>query len=92
MLLEGLCGATYDEIVADYMLTYENYYGITKESSPKKYEAILYLHLDDMLEYLTHAEDGADLSKVDFAPYAREYLKKGGMTDEQIDALIAHIT
>ena len=91
-LLESLCGATYDEIVADYMLTYENYYGITKESSPKKYEAILYLHLDDMLEYLTHAEDGADLSKVDFAPYAREYLKKGGMTDEQIDALIAHIT
>ena len=91
-LLEGLCGATYDEIVADYMLTYENYYGITKEGSPEKCETIMYLNLDDMLEYLAHAEDGADLSKVDFAPYAREYLKNGGMTDEQIDALVARIT
>ena len=25
-LLEGLCGATYEEIVADYLITYYNYY------------------------------------------------------------------
>ena len=33
-LLEALCGASYEEIVADYMVTYENYYGITKENAP----------------------------------------------------------
>ena len=27
-LLEGLCGATYEEIVADYLVTYDNYYDI----------------------------------------------------------------
>ncbi len=27
--LEGLCGATYEEMVADYLITYNNYYGVT---------------------------------------------------------------
>ena len=31
LLLEALCGATYEEIVADYMITYDNYYQITAE-------------------------------------------------------------
>ncbi|MBR0045508.1 MAG: tyrosine-protein phosphatase [Bacteroidaceae bacterium] len=30
-LLEGLCGATYEEIAADYLVTYKNYYRITPE-------------------------------------------------------------
>ena len=34
-------GATYDEVVADYMVTYYNYYGVTKEAEPAKYDAIL---------------------------------------------------
>ena len=31
LLLEALCGASYEEIVDDYMITYDNYYQITKE-------------------------------------------------------------
>ena len=34
LLLEALAGATFDEIETDYMKTYENYYGITKQSEP----------------------------------------------------------
>ena len=30
-LLEGLCGATYEEIVDDYLVTYDNYYHKTPE-------------------------------------------------------------
>ena len=31
LLLEALCGASYEEIVDDYMITYDNYYEIKKE-------------------------------------------------------------
>jgi len=31
LLLEALCGASYEKIVGDYMITYDNYYQITKE-------------------------------------------------------------
>ncbi|MBR1543300.1 MAG: tyrosine-protein phosphatase, partial [Muribaculaceae bacterium] len=30
-LLEGLCGASYDEIVADYLVTYNNYYEVSPD-------------------------------------------------------------
>ncbi|WP_315572647.1 hypothetical protein [Lancefieldella rimae] len=29
--LEALCGASYDEMLDDYMISYDNYYGINKE-------------------------------------------------------------
>ena len=31
LLLEALCGASYEEIVDDYMITYDNYYQISKD-------------------------------------------------------------
>ena len=74
------------------MLTFENYYGITKESDPTKYEAILHLNLDGMLSFLADAEDGTDLTSIDYSGHARAYLKGGGMTDEQIDALVARLS
>ncbi|MBR1827892.1 MAG: tyrosine-protein phosphatase [Atopobiaceae bacterium] len=92
MLLEALCGASYDEIADDYMTTFANYYGITKESDPTKYNAIVHLNLDGMLSFIAEAGDSSDLTSLDYAPYARHYLKRGGMTDEQIDALIAKIS
>jgi len=91
-LLEALCGASYDEMVIDYMATFENYYGITKQGDPTKYDAIVHLNLDGMLAFLAGADDGTDLSSIDYAPFARQYLKNGGMTDEQVDALIARIS
>lgn len=29
--LEALCGTSYDEMLDDYMISYDNYYGINKE-------------------------------------------------------------
>ena len=92
-LLEALCGATYDEIVADYMITYDNYYGITKESAPDKYNAIVDLNINGMLAFLAGVDDKAtDLRTISYADPARNYLKSGGMSDEQIDALVARIS
>ena len=92
VLLEALCGATYDEMLTDYMETYTNYYKFTKESEPEKYAAISGLNLDGMLRYLADVDDDADLSKIDFIEPARNYLLKGGMTNDQIDALIKCLT
>ena len=91
-LLEALCGATYDEMLADYMITFDNYYGINKESDPSKYEAIAHLNLDGMLRFLAGADENADLTTIDYTDHARDYLRYGGMTDGQIDALIAKLT
>lgn len=94
ILLEALAGATYDELQADYMTTYANYYGITKESDPDKYEAISSLNLDGMLGFLAGVDENAedvDLRSLAYSGPARRYLLKGGMTEEQIDALVARI-
>ena len=92
MLIEALAGASYDEIVEDYMITYDNYYGITRESDPEKFDAIYGLNFDGMMRYLAEADDGADLSTIDYAEPVRNYLRRGGMTDEQIDVLVEKLT
>ncbi|MBR3212550.1 MAG: tyrosine-protein phosphatase [Firmicutes bacterium] len=91
MLIEALCGAGYDEIVDDYMVTYANYYKITEKSDPEKYGLILEKNLIDML-YVVAGDASADLRTVDLSACAREYLKGCGMTEEQIDAFRARFT
>lgn len=92
-LLEALCGASYEEIVADYMITYENYYGITKESAPDSYNAIAGLNIDGMLAFLAGVDDStADLRTLSYEEPARNYLKAASMSDEQINALAARLT
>lgn len=86
ILLEALAGATYDELVADYMQTYKNYYKITKEKEPKMYKQIVDLKFDEALKAFSNGSQSSDL-KSD----ARSYLLSGGMTNEEIDALIAKI-
>ncbi len=89
-LAEALAGASYDEIVDDYMTTYENYYGITKASDPERYDAIKTLNIDGMLTYL--AGCGAEeLPSADLSQGARKYLLNAGMSDEQIDAFLEKI-
>ena len=91
MLIEALAGASYQEIADDYMLTYDNYYQINQQSDPEKYQIILEKNLDAMI--ITVIGDSAvDYKTVNLAPYAEAYVKKGGMTDEQLQAFMARIT
>ena len=87
LLLESLCGADYDELKNDYMLTYENYYGISKEKTPERYDAFVKLKLNDILEFFADTEDEATLLTADYYHCARRYLESGGMSSEEIDAL-----
>ena len=92
LLLEALAGASFDEIETDYMKTYDNYYGISKQSDPAKYDALKELRLMDMLLWLTDLPEGTDLRGMSFAEAAAGYLSAAGMTDPEIAALVAAIT
>lgn len=91
ILLEALCGAEYDELEKDYMLTYDNYYGISEQSDPEKYTEIRELKLDDMLEYLS-GSSGEALRSMDYTEGAKAYLKFGGMNDSEIEMLTEFLT
>ena len=91
MLIEALAGASYEEIVDDYMVTYDNYYKITKESDPSKYDVILDKNLIAMIRVVV-GDDSVDITTADLSGYARDYLANAGMTDTQIDKLLACIT
>ena len=82
-LLEAFAGASYDEIVKDYMQTYDNYYGITEQSDAKKYQIIKEKSLDGILDVITGGE-ADDLAAADLASFAESYLQKAGMTDDMI--------
>lgn len=92
MLLEALADASYEEIEADYMKTYDNYYGISKEKTPDKYNTMKEMRLYDMLWWLAGLPDNTDLSGMHFVEAAENYLRAGGMTDEEISTLESFIT
>lgn len=85
-LIEALMGATKDQIVADYMQSYINYYNV--EPNTAKYDLIS----QDVLSMLKVITGASDLDKADLAAGARDYLLRGGMKAEQIDALKAKLS
>jgi len=88
MVIEALAGATYEEMVEDYMITYDNYYGINKQSDPTKYRIIKEKYIDVMLAYVA-GFGNAEIKTADYASCARAYLLAIGMTEADIDALTA---
>lgn len=88
-LLEALMGASLDEIVADYMASYSNYYGITAADS--KYGLIAQGNVMEMLRTVAGLDKGADLSKTDLAKAAETYLTAHGMKAEDVAALKANL-
>ena len=86
MVLEALTGAAEEEIIADYMLSYSNYYGI--EPGTDKYDTIVEKNIIPMLGILlrTDAPEGADL-----AERTELYLTENGMEKDAIDSLKAKL-
>ena len=91
-LLEGLCGATYEEIVADYLITYNNYYLITPENDRILCNTLVSLRLNTCLMYYAGVNDEAQLPSVDYAKAFSSYLLTHGMSQQQIDALVQALT
>ena len=87
-LFEALAGASYSEMKGDYMQTYANYYKVSKERTPEKYEAISGLYFDSFCELL-HGESGkAELERASYEEDAKSYLKEGGLSESEISSFI----
>lgn len=91
LVVEALSGATLEEIEADYMTSYRNYYGVTKESDPEKYQAVVDLNLMAMLHFITGTEEGDSLEGVDLEAAATQYLLDAGMDEEKLNTLKAKL-
>jgi hypothetical protein len=90
MLVEALMGASEEEIVRDYMLSYVNYYGV--EEGSEKYDMIAEKNIMEMLRTVAGLEKGASLEGVDLAEAAQAYLLGHGMAAEALEALKAKLS
>ena len=101
VLLQGLCGASNDEIRESYMKAFENLYLIEKGS--ESYRAIQELTYDRLVYLLAHPDMGgkldlvdwtdADISGIDVASTAVAFIKGTlGLTDEQISQVREKLT
>ena len=91
-LLEGLCGATYEEIVADYLVTYDNYYYINPAKDPVLCNTLVSLRLNTCLMFYANVSDESQLPNIDYAKAFSSYLLSHGMSQQQLDALIHALT
>ncbi|MBQ9037731.1 MAG: tyrosine-protein phosphatase [Erysipelotrichaceae bacterium] len=89
MLLEALAGASYQEIVDDYMITYDNYYDINEESDPERYRLIKEKNIDIMYEHI----NGKKLYGIpDLQAETKQFLMDEGMSEEAVDKLISRLS
>ena len=65
----ALAGASAQEIIDNYMISYYNYYCITKEDDPERYEAVR-TDINEFLYFLCDVKRGTSFDKMD--------LKAGG--------------
>ena len=91
ILLEALCGATYEEILNDYMITYDNYYKINESSDKERYDLIVRMNLDDLIETFTGLSGDKIKTEV-LEGYARDYIRSCGLTDTDIDRIVSNLT
>lgn len=84
-LLSAFMGASYEEIAADYMQTYINYYHVEKDS--EQYAAIQKSNIDVILKTITGAETVAELTTETLTAGAEAYLSSIGLTEEEQAAL-----
>ncbi len=85
-VLECLMGASADEVKADYMVTFYNYYGVLPGT--EQYDAIA---RSNILKSLATAFEVEDIYACDLAAEAEEYLKSIGVSEEDIAAAKAKL-
>ena len=96
-VIEGLAGASYEEIVKDHMLTFANYYGITEETDKEKYDILKARYIDSMLRYIADNDPWTgngtlELYELDWVNVMGRYLTKNGMSQEDIDNWYKNVT
>ena len=87
MILEALMGASEEEIAADYLTSFENYYHLDPVADAEKLSVIAEKNIKEMLRAVAGLEKGADLAGTDLAAAAESYLTSHGMEAEALTAL-----
>ena len=87
LLLGALCGATYDELLQDYMLSYENYYGVTQDSDPEIYEVLVDMRFNEMIRYFAGTVGDEIPTAYQLQQGAWNYLLETGLTESEISQL-----
>lgn len=91
MLLEALVGASYDEVAADYLQTFVNYYHVKPGSW--QYGVLQTEYVDRfLLKVIAGVEDSALLPDVDLQSSAVSYLSGLGLSSEEIAAIRSNLT
>lgn len=86
-LLECLMGASAEEVVADYMETYVNYYGLEKDT--EKYNAVVN---SNIVKALATAFGVEDIFTADLAAEAEAFVvEELGLSQDEVDALKAKL-
>ena len=85
-ILECFVGASYNEVTADYMLTYRNFYHVGPDDAT--YAIIL---RNNLVKTLCTLFGTNDLEAVDLQEQASSYLLSIGLGREQLDALAARL-
>lgn len=90
-VLAAFMGADMDEIVRDYMVTYENYYHVIRGS--EQYKKIADANIvASMTTAVFGLEKGADISKIDVAKATEKYFRKIGLTKKEIKKLRSNLS
>ena len=90
MVLEMLAGWKEEDIIADYLLSYWNYYKV--ESGSEQYNMIVERDVKTLSYYAAELEKSVPLEGIDWQAEAREYLMNHGMSQETVDRLQAYLT
>lgn len=89
-LLEGLCGADYDEIRDDFMESFYLLNNVSRDPSTKQNQLFGYNFTDSLCEMFELSEN--ELKTADFRQCARDYLRSCGLSDTEIDTLAGLLT
>ena len=87
MIVEMLMGASEEEIVADYLVSYLNYYHLDKDADAEKLEMIAEKNVREMIRAVAGLEKGANLIDTDLAANAEYYLIVHGMDVVALETL-----
>ncbi|MBQ3405419.1 MAG: tyrosine-protein phosphatase [Oscillospiraceae bacterium] len=90
-LLLALADASFDEIVDDYMASFENYYGLNLDNDPDKFEAVEG-NVNDFFCCMCGVEADTPVDTLDLKKGAEDYLRTGGLGDEQIFLIEDYLT
>lgn len=82
-LLEAFMGASLEEIEADYMLTYMNYFGVSKETEPETYALLYELKFLDIALCIAGVRTEAQLPNARLMLSARRYLMECGLSFDE---------